>query len=133
MIAGKDWLDLVVVAAAALGLLTLMLAIQGAQHGSSRRQIVGTIALMWGAVALTIALAWLLEGRWGGSLIEVQITPQPQVVTRPLSRVQTAVLAVMGAVMLAAYITVIVAVRRLMQPAEKLSVRPADDARGEPR
>ncbi|MFW5869173.1 MAG: hypothetical protein ACOCX2_15210 [Armatimonadota bacterium] len=131
MTAGKDWLDLIVVTCAALGFITLMLAIQGAQHGRSRRQIVGTIALLWGAVALTLGLAWLLEDHWGGSLIDVQITPEPEVITRPVTSEQAVVLGLFGVVLLAAYITVILAVRRLMQPADRLMVRTEDGAGSE--
>ncbi len=137
MIGGKDWADLAVVSAVALSVITLMLAIQGAQHGRSRRQIVGTIALIWGAVALTLVLAWQLEGRWGGPLFDLRVARDPELVTRPLSGSQAAVLGVVLTVTVASYIAVIVAVRRLTAathaPGDTLTVTPRDEADGEAR
>ena len=57
MIGGKDWLELAVVLGIALVVLTLMVGIQGAQNGRSRRQIGGTIALIWGTMILTLVAA----------------------------------------------------------------------------
>lgn len=135
MIGGKDWADLAVVSAVALSVISLMLGIQGAQHGRSRRQIAGTIALIWGAVALTLVLAWQLEGHWGGALFDVQVAPEPELVSRSLSGSQAAVLGVVLVVTLASYIAAIMAVRRLTAhadgPPDTLTVITRDDADGE--
>lgn len=131
MIGGKDWLDLIFVSVIALGVITLMLVIQAAQRGRTRAEILRAVAFVWGAVALTLAVAWLLEDRWGGSLIDVQVTPRPQLVTRPLSAAQSVILGLTLAVMLAAYIAVILAVRRLLEPGDGLTVSDGDDPGGE--
>ncbi len=131
MIGGKDWLDLAVVTAVSLGFISLMLVIKGAQAGRTKRQIVGTVGLVWGTVALTLAAAWLLEKYWGGPLFDVQIAPEPDVMTRTLTTAQAAALALMGAVLLGAYITVIVAVRRLMEPKDSLEVSEDSSTEGD--
>lgn len=127
MIGRKDWLDLVFVSAVALAFLTLMLVIQALQHGRSRREIIRGVGVVWGAVAVTLLLAWLLEDHWGGSLIDVQIWPRPQVVTRPLTGAQMAVLGAMLAALLALYVTAILAVRKLIQSADGVRVLPGDE------
>lgn len=124
MIGGKDWVDLAIVSAIALSVLSLMLGIQGAQHGRSRRQIAGTIALIWGTVALTLLLASQLESYWGGSLFDVWVGPEPKIVTRPVTGSQWALIGVMLVVILAACIGAIAAVRRLLAPTGVLADTP---------
>ena len=128
MIGGKDWMELAVVLGIALVVLTLMVGIQGAQNGRSRRQSGATIALIWGTMVLTLVAAWQLEEHWGGTLIDVQTGPNPEIVTRSLSGGQAAVLGLVLVVTLAGYIASTVAVRRLTatQPEDP------DDAEGEP-
>lgn len=137
MIGGKDWLDLALVSAVALGVISLMLAIQGAQHRRPRGQIIGTIALIWGTVALTLLLAWQLEDHWGGGLIDVQTGPETRVVTRSVSGSEAAILGLVLAVTVASYIAAIVAVRRLTAASDAdddpapITVQLRDDANGE--
>ena len=133
MIGGKSWLELAVVSAVALGFLTLMIVIQALQNGRSRSEIIRGVALVWGAVALTLTLAGLLQGHWGGAVIDVQVPPRPQVLTRSLSGTQAAVLGAMLVAIAGLYITAILAVRRLTQPADQLSVTPGDGGGSESR
>ncbi len=126
MIGGKDWLSLIVVSAVALGFITLMVVIQALQHERSRGEIIRGVGLIWGALGLTLLLAWLLEGYWGGAVIDVQIAPEPQVVTRSLTGAQTAILTVMLAALLALYVIAVLTVKRLVGASEELAVRPAD-------
>ena len=127
MVGGKDWLDLIVVSGVALAFLTLMLVIQGAQHGRSRGEIIRGVGFVWGAVALTLALACLLEDHWGGTVVDVQVAPAPRVVTRSLTATQAGALAGMLAAMLGLYIGAIVTVRKLTQPTEQVTVTGSDE------
>lgn len=137
MIGGKDWLDLIVVSAVALGFLTLMIVIQALQNERSRGEIIRGVSVVWGAVAATLLLAWLLEGYWGGALIDVQVWPRPDVVTRPLTGTQGVVLTVMMVALLGLYVTAVLTVRKLIQPREAWTIRrtsEADDgSQGDPR
>jgi hypothetical protein len=133
MIGGKDWLSLVVVSAVALAFITLMIVIQALQHERSRGEILRGVAVVWGAVALTLLLAWLLEDYWGGAVIDVQVSPSPEVVTRSLSAAQMAALGAMMAAVVAFYVGAIVSVRRLTQPSDELAVRRTGDRSGEAR
>lgn len=123
MIAGKDWVSLVIVTAVALGFITLMIVVQALQHGRSRGEIIRGVGVVWAAVAMTLLMAWLLEDYWGGAVIDVQVAPSPEVVTRPLTTAQIAILAVMLAAIVGLYITAILTVRKLAQPADGMSVR----------
>ncbi|MBD3292566.1 MAG: hypothetical protein GF393_06550 [Armatimonadia bacterium] len=126
MIGGKDFLDLAVVCAVALGFVSLMIVIQALQHGRTRAEIVRGVGFLWGAVALTLVLAWLLEDHWGGSLIDVQVVPEPKVVTRSLTTTQGAVLAGMLAALLGLYIATILTIKRLTQPRDRVTVGGGD-------
>lgn len=123
MIGGKDWLDLIVVSAVALGFLTLMIVIQALQHERSRAEIIRAVSVVWGAVALTLLLAWLLEDYWGGAVIDVQVWPRPDVVARPLTTMQGVILGAMMAVLLGLYVAAVLAVRKLIQPRDAVTVR----------
>ncbi|HCA45785.1 MAG TPA: hypothetical protein DEP45_00110 [Armatimonadetes bacterium] len=127
MIGGKDWLELAVVLGIALGVLTLMVAIQGAQNARSRRQIVGTVALIWGTMALTLTLAWQLEEYWGGALIDVLTGPRPEIVTRSLTGGQAVALGLVLLVTLAGYVASALAVRRLTASTASEAPRPDPD------
>ncbi|MEA3400800.1 MAG: hypothetical protein U9R79_06075 [Armatimonadota bacterium] len=116
MIGGKSWLDLAVVAGAVMGFVTLMLVIQGRDRGRTNREIACTAALVCASVALTMALAWLLESRWGGPIFDVQMAPGPRVVTRSLTGIEAVALAAVMAVLIGLYITSILAVKRLLEP-----------------
>jgi protein-S-isoprenylcysteine O-methyltransferase Ste14 len=131
MIGGKDWLDLIVVSSIALGFVTLMIVIQALQHQRSREEIIRGVGLLWAAVALTMVLAWLLEDHWGGALIDVQVYPRPEVVTREITRMQAAILAGMLAAMLGLYIGAIMTVRRLTEPRDGMNVAQADGTDGD--
>lgn len=126
MIGGKDWLDLAVVCTVALGFVSLMIVIQALQHERSRAEIIRGVGFLWSAVALTLVLAWLLEDHWGGALIDVQVVPEPTVVTRSLTATQGAILAAMLATMLGLYIATILTVKRLIQPRDGLTVSGGD-------
>ncbi|MGC9320162.1 MAG: hypothetical protein ACP5KN_19170 [Armatimonadota bacterium] len=131
MIGGKSWLDLAVVTAAVLGFVALMLFIQGRHRGRTNREIARTAGLLCGSVALTMVVAWLLEAHWGGPVFDVQMAPGPRVVTRSLTWGEGAALAAVMAVLVALYITSILAVRRLLQPAEGVRVAPDTDRQRE--
>jgi hypothetical protein len=128
MIGGKSWLDLVVVSGIALGFITLMVVIQALQHERTREEIIGGVALVWGSVALTLLLAWLLEDHWGGALIDVQVYPRPDVITRPMTGTQTAVLAGLLAAIVGLYIGAILTVRKLTSPRTGLTVTRTDES-----
>jgi protein-S-isoprenylcysteine O-methyltransferase Ste14 len=128
MIGGKSWLDLVVVSGIALGFITLMVVIQALQHERTREEIIRGVALVWGSVALTLLLAWLLEDHWGGALIDVQVYPRPDVITRPMTGTQTAVLAGLLAAILGLYIGAILTVRKLTSPRNGLTVTRTDES-----
>lgn len=124
MIGGKDWLDLIVVSASLLGLVTLMLVISASSRGRNRGEIVRTAALIWASVAVTLTVAWLLEARTGGAVFDVQITPRPRVISRSLTPGQIAALVVVLVVLIALYVTAILAVRRLLESRDEANVRP---------
>lgn len=133
MIGGKDWVSLVVVSAVALGFITLMIVIQALQHERTRGEIIRGVAFVWGAVALTLLLAWLLEDYWGGAVIDVQISPEPQVLTRSLTGAQTAILVAMLVALLGLFVGAILTVKRLTHPREDVRIRPVErhpDERG---
>jgi len=127
MIGGKDWVSLTLVSAVALGFITLMIVIQALQNERSRGEIIRGVAFVWGAVGVTLLLAWLLESYWGGAVIDVQITPEPQVLTRSLTGTQTAILVGMLAALLGLYVAAILTVKRLIHPAEGMRVWPIDE------
>ncbi|MFO8080546.1 MAG: hypothetical protein R6V07_09585 [Armatimonadota bacterium] len=130
MTGGKDWLSLVAVSVVALAFITLMIVIQALQHERTRGEIVRGVAVVWGAVALTLLLAWLLEDYWGGAVIDVQVSPSPEIVTRSLTAGQMAALGAMVAALLALYVAAIMSVRRLAQPSEDLAVHHTGDHPG---
>ncbi|MFP4248046.1 MAG: hypothetical protein ACLFU7_00220 [Armatimonadota bacterium] len=127
MIGGKDWLSLVAVSAVALAFITLMIVIQALQHERTRGEILRGVAVVWGAVALTLLVAWLLEDYWGGAVIDVQVSPSPEIVTRPLTSGQIAALGAMVVALLALYVAAIMSVRKLTQPSEELTVHHTGD------
>ncbi len=127
MIGGKSWLDLAVVAAAVMALVTLMLVIQALDRGRPRSQIIRVAALLWGAVGLTIGMGWLLDIHWGGALFDVELIGDPRVVSRQLSTSEMVLLGIVLAAMAALYVVSIAAVRRLLErDTDELKVRPAD-------
>ena len=132
MLVGRSWLDLAVVSVAVLGLITLMLVISASDRGRSRREIIHTTVMIWAAVAITLTVAWMLELRMGGALFDVHISPDPQVVTRTLTTSEAAILAVIMIVLLALYLTTILAVRRLLQPGDADAVRPLESTEDDP-
>jgi len=130
MIGGKDFLDLAVVSGVALGFVSLMIVIQALQHGRTRGEIVRGVGFLWGAVALTLVLAWLLEDYWGGALIDVQVAPEPRVVTRSITGTQGAILGAMLAAVLGLYIATILTVKKLTQPRDRVTVSGGDGESG---
>ena len=128
MIGGKDFLDLAVVSAVALAFVSLMIVIQALQHGRTRAEIIRGVGFVWGAVALTLVLAWLLEDHWGGALIDVQVVPEPKVVTRSLTGAQSAILGAMLATLLGLYIATILSIKKLTEPRDGLTVDGGDAA-----
>ncbi|MGI5818977.1 MAG: hypothetical protein ACOX9R_12865 [Armatimonadota bacterium] len=131
MIGGKDWLGLVIVSCVALGFVTLMIVIQAAQHGRTRGEILRGVGLVWGAVAVTLLLAWLLEDHWGGALIDIQVSPEPRVLTRSLTGSEAATLAVLVAALIGLYLTAIMTVKRLTLPVDQIRVGNGDESDGE--
>lgn len=118
MLVGSNWLELAVVSVCVLGLITLMLVIRALDRGRERQEIVQTTVLIWAAVAITLTVAWLLEGRMGGAVFDVRIAPEPEVVTRLLTTSEIAILAAILVVLLALYVTTVLAVRRLLERRE---------------
>ncbi len=114
MIGQTGWLELTVVAVMVLGLLTLMLFISARQRGRGAHEIVKTTVLVWAAVAITLTVAWLLEGRVGGPIFDLRVGPEPEVLTRPVTTSEAVALGAVLVVMLGLYVATIIAVRRLL-------------------
>jgi hypothetical protein len=132
MLVDKSWLDLAVVSIFVLGIVTLMLVIRAADRGRARREILKTTVMVWAAVAITLTVAWLFELYAGGAVFDLQVTPEPRMVTRALTASEMTGMAVIMVVLLGLYLTTILAVKRLLEPreddaADPMQVREDDD------
>lgn len=116
MIGGKNWLEVAVVTAVALGFVTLLLVIRAQDRGRAGREIVRTAVLVWSAAIVTLLLAWQLEIRLGGPVFDVNVGASPGVVARDLDTGQVVMLGAVLLVMVALYVVTILAVRRLIEP-----------------
>jgi len=125
MIAGKSVLELVAVTGGALGFVTLLVAIQAANHGRGRAEIIRALGVLWAAVAGSVAAVIAFKALVGG-LFDVQLSGGAPLLWRSLTGGQAAILVALLAVVIALYVLAIVAVRRLLAPAEALAVHPAD-------
>ncbi len=131
MIGGKSVLELAVVTAGALGFVTLLVVVQAKSRGRTRAEILRACGLVWGAVALTLGVAWLLDAWTGGGLFDVQLGGGARVVTGSLGRGRTAVVVALLAVLIGLYVAAITAVRRLLAPDPALTVGAGDEPGGE--
>lgn len=125
MMAGKSVLELVAVAGAALGFVTLLVVIQAANRGRGRADIIRALGVVWGAVAGSLAAVIALKGLLGG-LFEVQLSGGTRLLWRSLTTGQGILVAALIAVVIALYVLAYMAVRRLLAPRPAPGGHPAD-------
>lgn len=125
MSAGKSLLELVVVTVGALGFVSLLLVIQGNQHGRTRAEIVRAIVAVWAAVAGMLA-AVAGARTVLGELFDVQLTGGSPIVWHSLGPGEIAVLVGLVIVTIVLYVIAYGAVRRLLAPAPGLEISPRD-------
>ncbi len=131
MIGGKSVLELAVVTAGTLGFVTLLVGIQAKSRGRTRAEILRACGLVWGAVALTLGVAWLLDAWTGGGLFDVRLAGGARVVTGSLGRGRAAGVVALLIMLVALYVAAITAVRRLLAPDPALTVGAGDEPGGE--
>lgn len=131
MSAGKSMLELIAVTVGALGFVSLLLVIQGHQHGRTRAEVVRALLAVWGAVVGMLAAVFGARAMVG-ELFDVQLTGGAPIVWRSLSPPQIAMLVGLIVVTIVLYVIAHAAVRRLLAPASGLGVAPrADDGEGD--
>lgn len=126
MSGGKSMLELIVVTVGALGFVSLLLVIQGNQHGRTRAEIVRALVAVWAAVAGMLAAVAGARAVLG-ELFDVQLTGGAPIVWRSLGPGEIAVLVGLVVVTIVLYVIAYRAIRRLLTPAPGLTVAPRDD------
>lgn len=121
MSAGKSMLELIIVTVGALGFASLLLVIQGGQHGRTRAEIVRALVAVWAAVAGMLAAVAGARAMLG-ELFDVQVTGGAPIVWRALGPGEIAVLVGLVVVAIVLYVIAYRAIRRLLTPAPGLEV-----------
>lgn len=122
--------ELVIVTVGALGLVSLLLFIQGSQRGRTRAEIVRALLTVWAAVAGMIAAG--AGARFVlGEVFEVQLTGGARLLWQSLGPAQIAILVGLLVVAVALYVVAYGAIRRLLAPQPPLSVGAPGDDEGE--
>ena len=115
MSAGRSMVDLIVVTVGALGFVSLLLYIQGKQHGRARGEIVRALVIVWAALAGMLAAVFGLRPVLG-ELFEVQLAGGAPIIWRSLGPAEIAVLVGLIAITIVLYAIASRAVRRLLAP-----------------
>ena len=110
----REWLGLVIAVFAGTAFVSLLVCIQAQSRGRSRGQVLRTIALVWGAMALTVVAGWLLYLHLGGPVFELQSSGGLRFLVRSLSGAQIALVSGLLVGLVALYVGAMLAVRGLL-------------------
>lgn len=108
----RNWLNLLVVVLIALGLVSLMVVIRAGE--TEARRVRRAVVLLWAAVLATVGGGWLLRRMLGGPLLDVNLFGSPELLVKALTPAELAALIAGVAVLVALYVTTLLALRGLM-------------------